>query len=164
MTLTFRLAVELLILITVANGAPVILARLLGARWAWPLDGGILLPDGRPLFGRSKTVRGLVSAIVATSAVAVAVGHPWAIGALFGASAMLGDLFSSFVKRRRAILPSGQATGLDQVPEALLPLLACYSYFELDPASVIVVVALFTVATLVASPVMFWLGIRKRPY
>jgi len=164
MMLTIGLATELLILITVANGAPVIVARLLGSRGAWQVDGGLTLGDGRPLFGRSKTLRGLASAVAATTVVAVAFGHPWQIGALFGAGAMFGDLFSSFVKRRRSIPPSGQATGLDQIPEALLPLLVCYGYFGLDPLSVVVVVALFTAATLVASPVMYWLGIRKRPY
>jgi hypothetical protein len=164
MTLTFSLTAELLLLITVANGTPVLVTRLLGDRCAWPVDGGLRLRDGRPLFGASKTVRGLVSAIAVTTLVAVAFGHPWQIGALFGTAAMSGDLFSSFVKRRLGIATSGQAMGLDQVPEALFPLVACYRYFGLDPFGVILVVLLFSVGTLVGSPLMYWLGIRKRPY
>jgi hypothetical protein len=39
--------------------------------------------------------------------------------------AMLGDLFSGFVKRRLGMGPSDKALGLDYVPESLLPLLAC---------------------------------------
>ena len=35
-----------LILISAANGAPVLLARLLGTRFARPIDGGIVLRDG----------------------------------------------------------------------------------------------------------------------
>ena len=51
-----------LILISAANGAPVLVARLLGARFARPIDGGIVLRDGHPLLGRSSrsmTVRTL---------------------------------------------------------------------------------------------------------
>src|SRR5262249_58539326 len=67
----------------------------------------------------------LVLAVLLTSAVAPLVGLPAAIGAIVGGSAMAGDLLSSFVKRRLALVPSSKATGLDQVPESLLPLLAC---------------------------------------
>ena len=37
-----------LILISAANGAPVLFARLLGAPFAHPIDGGIVLRDGHP--------------------------------------------------------------------------------------------------------------------
>lgn len=164
MTLTLSLTVELLLLITVANGTPVLVTRLLDHRWAWPVDGGVRLWDGRHLFGASKTVRGVASGILVTTLVAVAFGYPWQLGMLFGLAAMAGDLFSSFCKRRLGIETSGQAVGLDQIPEALFPLLACYAYLGLDPLGVVLLVLLFTLATLIASPVMYWLGIRKRPY
>ena len=76
----------------------------------------------------------------------------------------MGDLFSSFVKRRLGIQSSGQASGLDQVPEALFPLLACYRSLGLDLVSVAVLVAAFTAAQIVVSPLMYALGIRRRPY
>jgi CDP-archaeol synthase len=47
------------------------------------------------------------------------------------ATAMAGDLLSSFVKRRFGLAPSSKATGLDQIPEALFPLLACRSALSL---------------------------------
>jgi len=53
-----------LILVSTANTAPVALARLLGARFARPIDGGLVLRDGHPLLGRSKTWRGLAAAIL----------------------------------------------------------------------------------------------------
>lgn len=158
------LALELLVLMTVANGAPVLATRLLGGRWAWPLDGGATAWDGRRVLGASKTVRGIVAALTASALLAAAMGLGWQLGALFGAASMLGDLFSSFTKRRLGIESSGQAVGLDQVPEALFPLLACYRPLGLDPAGVVVLVALFTVAQIVMSPVMYLLGIRRRPY
>jgi len=116
---------QLLILLGVANGTPVIAKKLLGGAGAWPLDGGARFIDGRPLFGASKTIRGIVIATVLTAAAAPLIGLGWPLGAVVGATAMAGDLFSSFVKRRLDRMPSSRATGLDQIPESLLPLLAC---------------------------------------
>ena len=84
-----------LILLLVANGTPVLATRLLGQRLAWPLDCGLKLPDGRPLLGRSKTVRGVLLSILVTTAAAPLLGLPWWAGTVAGAAAMAGDLLSS---------------------------------------------------------------------
>ena len=164
MSLTFVTTLEVLVLLAVANGTPVLVTRLLGKRWVWPLDGGVLAWDRRRMLGTSKTVRGFVAAVLATALIAALMGLGWQLGLLFGTASMAGDLFSSFLKRRLGIESSGQALGLDQIPEALFPLLACYAAFDLDPAAVVLLVALFAVAQLVVSPVMYALGIRRRPY
>ena len=164
MAVTSTLALQVLVLLTVANGGPVLATRLLGRQWAWPLDGGLHAWDGRPLFGTSKTVRGIVVAVVLTAVAAAVMGLDWRLGALFGTTSMAGDLFSSFLKRRMGIQSSGQAMGIDQIPEALFPLLACYRLLGLDPPGVALLVILFTVAQIVMSPVMYALGIRRRPY
>ena len=65
------LILQLLILLAVANGTPVIAKLLLGDKFAAPLDGGALFGDGRPWFGPSKTIRGLVLAVLATTGAAV---------------------------------------------------------------------------------------------
>jgi CDP-2,3-bis-(O-geranylgeranyl)-sn-glycerol synthase len=150
--------------LALANGSPVIATRLLGGRWAWPLDGGRLAGDGRRLLGPSKTIRGLVLGVLSVALAAALVGRAWWLGALFGAAAMLGDAASSFVKRRMAIEPSDRAVGLDQIPEALLPLLVCYAPLNLNAASVALLVALFTLAQVLVSPIMYRLGVRRRPY
>ena len=155
---------EVLVLLAAANGGPVLATRLLGKRWARPLDGGLHAWDGRPLLGPSKTVRGLVVAVAAAALVAALMGLGWRLGVLFGVASMSGDLFSSFLKRRLNIPSSGQAVGLDQVPEALFPLLACYRSLGLDLVGVAILVAAFTVAQILVSPLMYALGIRHRPY
>ena len=66
----FWLVNQLVLLLVIANGTPVILRLLLGGHWDWPLDNHYLLPDQKPLFGRTKTVRGVVGAILATGLVA----------------------------------------------------------------------------------------------
>ena len=61
------LIAQLLVLLALANGTPVIAKRILGAVLAHPLDGGITLADGQPIFGHSKTIRGVALSIVATT-------------------------------------------------------------------------------------------------
>jgi hypothetical protein len=161
---TLILAAELLVLLIVANGTPVVATRLLGRRLAWPLDGGLMAWDQRRWLGPSKTVRGVVTSLLATTAVAVLFGFAWQIGMLFALASMAGDAGSSFIKRRLGIESSGRALGLDQIPEALLPLLVMYQPLALGPVLVLLVVSLFTVGQILVSPLMFRLGIRRRPY
>jgi CDP-diglyceride synthetase len=155
---------RLLILLSLANGAPVIAKRIFGVRFARPLDGNLKFFDGRPLFGSSKTIRGILASIVATTAGAPLFGFDPAIGLLVGATAMAGDLFSSFVKRRLGLASSSRATGLDQIPESLFPLLACRRALELSAADIAVTTALFLVGEILISRLLFKLRIRDRPY
>ena len=147
-----------------ANGTPVIAKRLFGERLAVPHDAGVVLGDGQRLFGPSKTLRGLVLAVAACGAVAWALGHPAGAGALFGAISMLGDLISSFVKRRLGKAASSRAMLLDQIPESLLPLLALSGAFALSALDITMTVVVFTLASLLGSRVLYRLGIRDRPY
>jgi CDP-2,3-bis-(O-geranylgeranyl)-sn-glycerol synthase len=155
---------QLLILLTLANGTPVIAKKLLGDRFAQPFDGGARFFDGRPLFGRSKTLRGIVLALVATAAGAPVIGIDWHVGLLIGATAMAGDLFSSFIKRRMGLEPSSRAVGLDQIPESLFPMLAGAGIYGLTVADIAVGVALFFVGEIVLSRVLYRLRLRDRPY
>ena len=111
------LIAKLIVLMSVANGTPVLLKRLIGNRLSQPIDGGIHFVDGRRLLGPSKTIRGALVSVGLTTAAAPLLGLDAAIGALVGAGAMLGDLLSSFVKRRLGFAPSSRLTGFDQIPE-----------------------------------------------
>jgi hypothetical protein len=158
------LALQLLSLLAIANTAPLVAKRLWGNRFAYPIDGGVNFIDGRPLLGRSKTVRGALSALGATMVGSWLLGLGPVLGALVGITAMAGDLLSSFVKRRLALPPSSQATGLDQIPESLLPLLACSVYLELSVVEIGAVAAVFFVGEVLLSVLFFRLGLRDRPY
>ena len=61
------LIAQILVLLILANGVPIIAKKILGAALAHFLDGGITLADGQPLFGHSKTIRGVVLSIVVTT-------------------------------------------------------------------------------------------------
>jgi len=155
---------ELLLLLIAANGAPILADNLLGPHWAWPLDGGKVLFDGRRLLGRSATLRGVVAAVVATTAVAWVLGQSAGMGALIGLFAMLGDAASSFVKRRIGLEPGDKAPGLDQIPESLLPLLVAARPYGLAWVDLVLLVLAFTLFDIVVSRLLYRLHIRKRPY
>jgi hypothetical protein len=155
---------NVLILIVLANGTPVVVKKLLGTRCAWPLDGGVILPDGQPLLGSSKTVRGVVLAVLATALGAMALGLGAFLGAMAGAAAMAGDLLSSFLKRRLGLKPSSQALGLDQVPESLFVFLACRAALALSWLDVAIGVVVFFVAELLISRLLYKAHLRDQPY
>lgn len=159
-----RLVLELLILVGLANGTPVAVNRLLGTRWNWPLDGGLKLPDGQPLFGASKTLRGIVTALLATVVGASALDLGWQLGVVVGAAAMLGDLFSSFWKRRMRLNAGSRATGLDQIPESLLPALVVRQALSLSAIDIAATTVIFMVAEMALSVLFFRLHLRERPY
>ncbi len=155
---------QLLLLIIVANGAPIILRDLLHARFDRPLDGGALFIDGQRWLGDSKTWRGVIGSIMVTATVALLMGLPAVTGAIIGALAMSGDILASFTKRRLRLAPSSMAPLLDQVPESIFPALVVRQTFSLDVVSVLVLVGVFIVFELSVSVVLYRLGIRKRPY
>jgi CDP-diglyceride synthetase len=155
---------QILVLLTLANGAPVVAKKMLGNRLNAPLDCGLVLSDGRPLFGRSKTIRGIVASILAATAGAPLIGLDLATGAIVAGTAMAGDLLSSFVKRRLDFKPSSQALGLDQVPESLLPMLAARAALSLTTLDIAAGVAIFLVGELLLSRFLLQVHLRDEPY
>ncbi len=155
---------QTLILLTIANGTPVIAQKLFGHRWSRRLDAGKIWHDGRPVLGASKTVRGVICSIVVTMIVAPGIAVSWPVGLGAGAAAMAGDLLSSFVKRRLGLPASERATGLDQVPESLLPALVCAYGLELEWLDIIIVTGIFFVGEIALSRLLYKLHVRARPY
>jgi CDP-2,3-bis-(O-geranylgeranyl)-sn-glycerol synthase len=158
------LGIRLLILLAAANTAPLVAKRLMGTRWNRPLDGGRLFVDGRPLLGPSKTIRGVLAALLACLLLAPVVGLPAAAGALLAVGAMTGDAVSSFTKRRLGLQPSGQAYGLDQVPESLVPLLLVQAVLPVPLAVVIGATVVFLLLEPPLARMTHRLGWRDQPY
>ena len=112
-----------LLLILLVNFLPLALGVILGRQGALPLDGGRLWKDGRPILGPHKTVRGVAMAIGGGTILGWLLGYPFQIGCAVGAAAMVGDLLTSFFKRRSGQASGADSPGKDQFLEALLPLL-----------------------------------------
>lgn len=157
------LGVRLLLLLTSANVAPIALKRLRGNNGV-PLDFDRLFVDGRPWLGSSKTWRGLAAAMLAAAATAPALGFSVHAGAALGLPSMAGDALSSFVKRRLGVVPGGRSFGLDQIPEALLPLLVMRDALAVPWLVLVGVTLAFLVLEEPAARLAHRAGLRDRPY
>jgi CDP-diglyceride synthetase len=96
-----------------------------------PLDGGLVLHDGKRLFGANKTWKGVIGMIVFTAICTIVLNifpeQPVAFGsgrslnditreglygALLGFAYILAELPNSYIKRRIDIAPGKNATGI----------------------------------------------------
>lgn len=114
---------DALLLVIVANVAPWAAGRHLFRRWRAPLDGGATLADGTRVLGDHKTWRGLVIGTLACGGLAQLLQLSVFLGIAFGSLSLAADTASSFIKRRLRLQPGTEIPGLDQIPEALVPLL-----------------------------------------
>jgi hypothetical protein len=153
-----------LFLLTLANGAPVAAKKIFGDRLSHALDNGAKYLDGQPLFGASKTIRGIICSVLVTFVGGYLLGLRGKTGVLIGSIAMSGDVFSSFLKRRMRLPVSSRAIGLDQIPESLFPLLACRRALSLTVSDIAVAVITFLVSELLISRVLYKFRLRDRPY
>ena len=142
---------HLVLLLMIANGTPVLLWLALGPHWNWPLDNNRQFTDHRPLLGPSKTLRGLVGALVVTGLLAPLFGLSMLEGANFALLAMFGDLCSSFIKRRLGFVSSRSAPLLDQLPESILPLWGMQSVLGASGSEIALAVVIFIVIDLLLS-------------
>ena len=154
----------LLLLIWIANGAPVLAHALFGTRFAHPVDGGARFLDGRPFFGTAKTVRGVAAAVILTTLAALCLGLSPGLGALVGSAAVAGDLLTSFIKRRMGLPPSSRARGLDHVGESLLPALLAAPRLHLEAGDIALVVGMFVALAVGLSPILCRMRMRETPY
>jgi CDP-diglyceride synthetase len=148
-------AVRALLLLILGNSLPWGAARVLGRRWGLPLDLGISLPDGRRLLGSHKTWRGVAVGLGGCALGAAVTGLHWWTGAAFAALSLFGDALSSLCKRRLGVAPGRDVPLLDQLPEALLPLLVLRTSLALDPPGIVAVTGAFVLLDMLAS------GIRR---
>jgi len=128
------------------------------------VDNEKLFIDNKPLFGSTKTWRGILASFLLTPALAFLIGISVWHGFMIAVTAMTGDLCSSFIKRRLNIASSDRARILDQVPESALPYLYLYTYDEISLSFFFTGIFIFTLADLLLSKVLYKCGIRKRPY
>jgi len=155
---------QILFMLLATNGAPLLVSRIFRSHGDAPVDFGRRLWDGEPVFGSSKTWRGLVSAVVTAWVLSMIFGYGGRFGLMFGILVMAGDLCSSFVKRRRGLAPGTRSVGWDQGPESLIA--AGYAASVLGVAwwwAIVWTLAFGLVQTLLSKP-LYRLRIRKNPY
>jgi CDP-diglyceride synthetase len=163
-TVTTELFLKILTMLLASNGAPILATRLFGSLASTPVDFNRRLGDGNAIFGDSKTWRGLFAALLTACVLALLFSLGLTFGLTFACLVILGDLVSSFIKRRRGLAPSDRSTGLDQLPESLLPALYSCSTLELAWWWALLLSLAFMLSQLLISWPLFLLHIRKRPY
>jgi len=96
-----------------ANAAPVI------AGGGLPIDLGRKFTDGKPIFGKNKTFRGLFVGLLVGTGVGLLESEifnlPLMFGFLLSLGALFGDLTGAFLKRRLGIAPGNLLPIVDQV-------------------------------------------------
>ncbi|MFO8031910.1 MAG: CDP-archaeol synthase [Desulfohalobiaceae bacterium] len=140
------LYIRVLILLGGINLAPALLGYLRRQKQPMPLDLGRRLGDSQPILGPGKTVAGLACALLAGPFLALLLFWPWWLGLLCAALSMLGDLSSSFVKRRLGLARGTDLPGLDHLPEAALPLIPLAIYLQLSLLQSLFLLAIFGLA------------------
>ncbi len=164
LSLCWKCIVTVLLLLSIANGVPILACKVFRVRFSWPVDFGIKFYDKHPLFGYSKTWRGIVTSVFTTSLLAPLFGISIRNGALFGLLVMSGDLSASFIKRRLGYTESSRFRIIDVIPESLLPVLVLHEQLGITMLDGMVSIALFFILEVVLSPLLYHLHIRKRPY
>jgi uncharacterized protein len=145
-----------------ANFLPPLANLVWGERFSYPLDGGRRWPpDGRSLFGPHKTARGVLASLAGGMLASPLLGTAWWVGGSAALLAMIGDLLSSFAKRRLDH-PSGDPTVvLDQIFEGLFPTVFLAVQLPLALWQAVVVLLLFIPITYLGS--RFWSYVLYRP-
>lgn len=167
----------------VGNAAPVLLDRLgLFCFLAKPIDGGRIF-HGDPLFGKTKTWRGLAGGAIAGAIVAgfqmgfyfwfphIASWHliPYTgvhilfLGFLMGLGEGLGDLFKSFCKRRLHVPSSAPFFPFDQM-SFLGALLLVLLIFTPSAAHILAIIILSPFIPVLANFIAYQLGWKNVPW
>lgn len=141
-------AIRALALLSAANATPVIVAQLARDRWSTPLDFGYVMSDGERLLGSHKTWRGLIVGVLAGLGVGAMFDLSLLSSAGFAATSLLADVVSSAAKRRMHLKPGTESVGLDQLGEALLPLILFSTPLSLAPAEIVGVTVIFVLLDL----------------
>lgn len=154
---------EAFVLLAAAHTAAWASGYLLRNRLAAPIDGGLKLMDGRRLLGDHKTWRGLIAAVLTCAVASALLGRSIRLGLSFGMWSMSGDAASSFLKRRLRLAPGASIPGLDQVPEALTPLVALSGSLGIGVRDACALTALFVLTDLAVSPIRRRLSADQPP-
>ncbi|MFP4586530.1 MAG: CDP-archaeol synthase [Desulfohalobiaceae bacterium] len=139
-------SLQILILLGGINLTPALLGYWHRQKEPASLDRGRKLQDNQPIFGPGKTIAGLILALLAGPILALILFWPWWLGLTCAALSMLGDLLTSFAKRRLALDRGTDLPVLDHLPEAALPLIPLSIYLQLGLLHCLFLLLIFCLA------------------
>lgn len=149
--MTFLLDLKLLFFLWLINFIPPLLSFLIDSRFSLPVDLNKTFRDQKPIFGPHKTWRGLLGALFCGFLLSYLLGFPLWLGFSATLLSMIGDLLSSFAKRRLD-KPSGHNFPvMDQFFEGALPFLLISPYFGLGFFRTAFLIIIFCIGAYVGS-------------
>jgi len=147
-----------------ANAVPVI------AGGGSPIDFGRKFLDGKPVFGKNKTLRGfffgLAIGLIVGYAETLLFGYPLFLGLLTSLGALFGDLIGAFMKRRLGLAPGNILPVVDQIDFIVgavlvsLPVYGYMLYWELVLAVLVITPPIHLLTNFFA----YRLGLKKNPW
>jgi uncharacterized protein len=157
------LDLKLLFLLWLINFTPPLLSFFFDKRFNLPVDLNKTSIDQKPFFGPHKTWRGLFGALFCGSLLSFPWGFTIWIGFFAALLSMLGDLLSSFAKRRLDRPSGSNFPVLDQFFEGALPFLFLSPYFGISFFRTVLLIIIFCIGSYIGS--VFYKDILlKKPF
>lgn len=146
-----------------ANAIPVITG---GGR---PIDFGKRFIDGKPIFGKNKTLRGFFSGLAIGTAVGIVESayfhYPAFFGLVLSLGALFGDLAGAFIKRRLWLAPGDSLPVLDQISFMIGAILfSLLLSLDLSWELVVTVFIITPPIHLLTNFVAYKLGLKNNPW
>ncbi|MBT3283607.1 CDP-2,3-bis-(O-geranylgeranyl)-sn-glycerol synthase [Candidatus Bathyarchaeota archaeon] len=141
----------------IANSSPVVLGG------GPPVDGGALWTDGKPILGANKTIRGTITGVLAGTIIGILQGN-FLGGFAQSAGALLGDLISSFYKRRRDYPPGSSMPVIDQLDFIIMAVALSYPFQSTDLVSALTIMVITVPIHYGTNYVAWLLKLKKNPW
>jgi len=134
-----------------------------------PIDFGKKFFDGKPIFGKNKTLRGFFSGFVIGTAVGLVESvffpkYPIFFGLLLSLGALFGDLGGAFVKRRLGLAPGELLPVIDQVDFIVGAILFSLPLQILSWELIIAVLIITAPIHLLTNFAAYKLGLKNNPW
>ncbi len=136
---------KVLLLLLCINGIPPLLARFFPEAANGPLDNNRRFFDGYPIFGRHKTIGGFLCGILTGGIIGYLIGFSFALSLLAGLLGMLGDILTSFIKRRLRLAEGTELPIFDQAFEGGFPMLLFHRVFPFSWQTTLAVFLMFLI-------------------
>jgi len=141
----------------VANSSPVVLGG------GTPLDRGLKWLDGKPFLGSHKTIRGCVFGILAGSIIGLLQGNFFG-GIAQSVGAILGDLISSFFKRRMDFEPGASVPLLDQLNFIVVAIILSQPYQHTSWVHILTILVITAPIHYAVNYVAWLLKLKSHPW
>lgn len=155
--------IRIVFFLLLVNGLPPLIALPAKGLFAQPVDCGMNWLDGKRIFGSNKTIRGVLIGIIGGTMLFPLLGQPVQTACTAAMLAMLGDLSSSFIKRRMALPSGSEVAFLDQLFEALFPILYLASAVPFGFLKAAIILVLFITVAYVSSRIWSIMTVPEIP-